>query len=121
MQKAVDNWGKFYEGLRENIDEEFKGMNDPSGNPIGPQIKLADSEYGFTIDHDNPLQNNQKFTNVYMHAMMDMFHQRGIWLANQFTIQSHHGEALDMLTDYCTAKPLYNSYKAISAADPLNK
>ncbi len=65
-------------------------------------------------------QNDPAFTDAYMKAMMNMFRAHNVWLANQFTLQSHHGTAMDMLTDDC-GLPLYNSYKALSAADPVNK
>jgi hypothetical protein len=121
MHKAVDGWGSFYDALRANIDEAFSGMNDANGKPLGPQIKLADSEYDFTINDANSQQDNQDFTEAYVKTMMHMVRAHNIWLANQFTIHSHHGQAKDMLTEACAAKPLYNSYKAISAADLLNK
>jgi len=121
MQKAIHNWGKFYDDLRETIDQEFQGINDASGNPLGPQIKIADTEYNFTIVHDNPKQNDPPFIHAYMKGMMNMFREHNIWLANQFTIQSHHGEALDMLTDDCTDKLLYSSFKFHSTRDPLNQ
>lgn len=120
MQHAIDGWGKFYDNLRTIIDEEFSGMKDTGGKPIAPQIKIVDSEYNFTINHSSALQNDPLFTDAYMKAMMAMFRAHHIWMANQFTIASHHGDALDMLTDSCAAKPLYNSYKAISTTDPVN-
>ena len=124
MQKAVNGWGEFYDDLRTNIDQAFSGINDTRGNAVGPQIKIADSEYNFGISQfkqTNMQQNDPAFTDAYMKAMMNMFRAHNVWLANQFTLQSHHGTAMDMLTDDCEAKPLYNSYKALSAADPVNK
>lgn len=114
MLATVNAWGTFYDSLRATIDDVY-------GKPLGPQIPIADSEYNFTINHASPLQNSQAFTDAYMKAMMNLFRSHHVWMANQFTIQSHRGEALDMLTAACTPKPLYNSFKALSTGDALNK
>jgi hypothetical protein len=120
MQSRIDSWGTFYDTVQSAINTAYSGINDPAGQPLAPQIKIADSEYNWTINNSNTLMNNQSYANYYMNAMFTMFRQHNIWFAPIFTIASHGGGALDLLNTDGTAKPLYNAYKAISTTDPLN-
>jgi hypothetical protein len=120
MQPQINAWGTFYDDVQSAINSTFAGVNDPSGKPIAPQIKIADSEWNFTIDNSSTLANSQTYANYYMNAMFTMLKNSHVWLSDQFTFNSEDG-ALDMMNADCTAKPLYNAYKAVSTADPNNK
>lgn len=121
MQRTVQAWGMFYDNVHHTIDQTFAGMKDPAGVPLAPQIPIADSEYNFTINKANALQNSPTFTEAYLRAMFAMFREHHIWMANLFTLQSHDGQALDLLTTACTTKPLYSAYKAIHAQTPRHR
>jgi len=121
MQERIDAWAQFYRDVQAAIDTAYGGLNDPAGAPLAPQIKIADSEFNWTINKKNTRADNQKYADHYIQAMYKMFRQQKIWLAAIFTIASHHGDALDLLNADGTPKPLYNAYKAASVSDPLNK
>ncbi|HEU5047329.1 MAG TPA: hypothetical protein VFT64_05725 [Rickettsiales bacterium] len=115
MQSAVNGWGIFYDNLHRVIDQTFAGVNDPAGIPLASQIRIADSEYNFTINQANDQQYSPTFTEAYVKSMFTMFRERHIWMANLFTLQSHRGQALDMFTEACTAKPLYDAYRSLQS------
>jgi hypothetical protein len=120
MQARIDAWGVFYQNVQAAIDTAYKGLHDSSGAPLAPQIKIADSEFNWTINHQGTRADDQAYADDYVKAMYRMFRQQKIWLACIFTIASHRGEALDLLKADGTPKPLYNAYQAVSVADPLN-
>jgi len=116
----IDYWGKVYDTMRQNIDEIWQGESDGNGQSLGPQIKLADSEWNMVTGND-PRAMDPRWTKPYVAKMFRMFREHHIWLANLFTISSHKGAALDMLKADGTPKPLYESFAAVSTTDPLNK
>lgn len=110
-QSRINQWGTFYDSLRSVIGTTFSGLTD-RGYAISSEIKLADTEYNDTINNGWSGNNSQAWTDFYMGAMFKMLKAHGVWLANQFTIASHGGGALDLLNTDGTPKPLYNSYRA---------
>ncbi|NEA34196.1 hypothetical protein [Streptomyces sp. SID13031] len=118
-QARIDAWGTFYADLQAYVDATFAGLTD-QGYPIADQLKLADSEWNDTIELSWPGNENQAWTDFYVPAMFTMLRGHDIWLANQSTIASHTGQALDLLKIDGTPKPLYNSYRAVSTTDPRN-
>jgi hypothetical protein len=118
-QARIDSWGAFYESLRTYINTTFAGMTD-RGYPIANELLLMDSEYNDTIVTSWTGNDSQAWTDFYMGAMIDMFRADHVWAGIEFTIASHGGQALDMLTTSGTAKPLYNSFRARSTSDPNN-
>jgi hypothetical protein len=120
MQSRIDAWGTFYDNVYAAINTTFAGVNDPAGAPLAPQIKIADSEWDWTINNANTAANDQAYADYYMKAMFTMLRQHHVWLSAQFTAASHGGGALDLLNTDGTAKPLYNAYRAMSTTDPLN-
>lgn len=113
----ITYWGGVYDQMRLDINQIWQGITDANGAAVGPQIKIAASEYNYTINNADPRDVDATFIQSYMQAMMTMFKQHGVWLACQFTIASHAGGALDMLTAAGAPKPLYTSFKSIRDAD----
>jgi surface antigen len=118
-QARIDAWGAFYDSLYSWIQTNFAGLSD-QGYPIADELKIANSEYNDTIDNSWTGNDSQVWTDFYLGAMNSMFKSHHVWLGMEFTIASHTGGALDLLTTSGTAKPLYTSFKAISTADPNN-
>jgi hypothetical protein len=118
-QARIDAWGTFYDNLQAYVNSTFAGLTD-EGYPIADELKLADSEWNDTIELTWPGNDDQAWTDFYVHSMFTMLRTHNVWLANQSTISSHTGQALDLLNVDGTAKPLYNSYKAESTTDPRN-
>ena len=118
MQIRIDAWGEFFAEVQKAIDSAYAGFKDPSGAPLAPQIKIADSEFNYTINNENTLAENQGYADYYVQAMYRMLRRHNVWLANIFTIASHGGGALDLLNKDGSPKPLYNAYKAASLFDP---
>ncbi|SFJ60382.1 glycoside hydrolase family protein [Planctomicrobium piriforme] len=120
MLARIDAWGNFYDQVRRAIDSAYQGLNDPSGKPLAPQIKIADSEFNYTINNKNTLAEDQAYADAYVQAMYRMLRRHDVWMANIFTIASHKGGALDLLNADGSPKPLYKSFKAVSLSDPFN-
>lgn len=120
MQARIDQWGEFYGQVQAAIDSAYAGLNDPSGAPLAPQIKIADSEFNYTINNKNPSADDPAYVRYYLNAMYKMLRQRNVWLANIFTIASHSGGAFDLLRTDGTPKPLYDAYKALRTSDSPN-
>lgn len=120
MQPRIAQWQQFYTDLGSMIKTTFGGMNDPQGKPISSDIRVADTEWNFTIDTSSNLANSQSYATCYINQMFQMMRSANVWLSDQFTLQSNDG-ALDMLNTDGTARPLFTAYKAISTSDPLNK
>ncbi|MDX6262795.1 MAG: hypothetical protein QOH84_4483 [Kribbellaceae bacterium] len=118
-QATIDAWGTFYDDLQAYVNSTFAGLTD-EGYPIADELKLADSEWNDTIELAWPGNNDQAWTDFYVHAMFTMLRAHNVWLSNQSTIASHTGQALDLLNVDGTAKPEYNSYQAESTTDPRN-
>jgi hypothetical protein len=118
-QARIDAWGTFYEDLQTYVNTTFAGLAD-EGFPIADELKLADTEWNDTIELTWPGNDDQAWTDFYVHAMFIVLRDHGVWLSNQSTIASHTGLALDLLTTEGTPKPEYNSYKTESTTDPLN-
>ncbi|WP_018352116.1 hypothetical protein [Longispora albida] len=116
----IDAWGGYFDSLRALIDTTYRGVTDRSGRPLGPQIKMASTEWNFTVDNQSTRGEDVAFTSFYVPAMFQMMREHGVWLSCQFTIASHHGGALDLLREDGTGKPLYEAYKAASTVDPQN-
>jgi hypothetical protein len=112
MQARIDAWGKFYANVRQEINAAYAGLEDTAGQPLAPQIKLADSEFNYTINNKNTRADNQAYADYYVQAMYRMIRRQNLWLANIFTIASHGGGALDLLNTDGSPKPLYHAYKA---------
>jgi hypothetical protein len=110
----IDQWGTVYDQLRAIIDQTWAGVNDAGGRPLGPQIKLADSEYNFTVDASDPRASDVGFLDRYQRAMLAMLHDHGVWLGIEFTIASHDGGAQDLLSSDGSPKPLYDAFRAAS-------
>jgi hypothetical protein len=104
----ISTWGDFYRSLRVLINSTFSGLTD-RGFPVADQLKVIDSEYNSTIDNASTVNNSSLFTDAYMINMFDMFRTSGVWAAVEFTIASHGGGALDLLTSGGAAKPLWTS------------
>ncbi len=109
-QTAIDAWGAYYDELRAFVNSTFAGLTD-KGFPIAEQLKLADTEWNDTIELSWPGNNDQAWTDFYVKAMFTMLRKHDVWLANQSTISSHTGQALDLLRADGTPKPEYNSFK----------
>jgi len=115
----ISYWGGVMDQLRTDTNQIWSGLNDQNGQPLGPQIKLAVSEYNFTIDNDDVRATDAAFIDQYLRAMLSMLKSHDIWLGNLFTIASHGGTALDMLNADGTPKPLYNTFKDVSVNGQL--
>lgn len=110
-QARIDAWRDFYLDLRDVIDTTFAGLGD-RGFPVAEQIKMVDSEYNSTIDNGSAVNDDPAFTDFYMIAMFEMFRAAGVWASVEFTIASHGGGALDLLTADGAPKPLWTSFWA---------
>lgn len=119
-QARIDSWGAFYDDLRSFMDTTFAGLTD-RGYPIAEELKLADTEWNDTIDNSWPGNEDRAWTDFYISAMFMMLRNHELWLSNQSTIASHSGGALDLLRTDGTPKPEYDSYRAVSTSDPLNR
>lgn len=109
-QSRINDWGAFYRNLGTWIKTNFAGLTD-RGYPLADQIKVVCSEFNDTIVNESTINDSQTWTDFYADAMMNMFKAAKVWAAVQFTINSHTGTALDLLSSTQTAKPLYNSFK----------
>lgn len=112
MQARIDAWGEFYANVRQEINTAYAGLNDAAGQPLAPQIKLADSEFNYTINNKSTRAEDQIYADYYVQAMYRMIRRQNLWLANIFTTASHGGGALDLLRQDGSPKPLYHAYKA---------
>jgi len=117
----VGEWGRIYDQLRAAVDQAFAGAADRQGRPLGPQIRLADSEYNFTTDPRDPRASDHAFVRRYQLAMLAMLRDHHLWLGVEFTIASHGGGALDLLGRDGSPTPLYDAFAAVSRADPSNR
>jgi hypothetical protein len=118
-QARIDSWGAFYDDLQAYVDTTFTGLTD-QGYPIADQLKPADTEWNASIELTWPGNDDQVWTDFYVHSMFAMLRGHGVWLSNQSTIASHSGQSFDLLRPDGAAKPQYNSYKAESTSAPRN-
>lgn len=117
--RRIDYWGGTIDQLRTGIAKIWDGLS-VDGEPIGTRIKIADSEYNFTIDNGDARAGDPAFVQPYAEAMIRMLREHDVWAANLFTIASHEGGAMDLLNLDGSPKPLYDAFRAESVADPLN-
>jgi len=102
----INEFGKYFDQIRQTSRQVW-----------GFDIPLADTEWNFSVKADDRRDLDQAFMDTYTHAMLDMFRQHGIWLANQFTFAS--GDAnLDMIdANTFQPKPMYWAFKEYSAVN----
>ena len=99
------------------VDKTRSEINRIWGPTIGPRIQVADSEWNLAQDGPYAGWATAEATNFYG-AMLQMFRQHNVWLANQFLMASN-GNAMDMITENGQVTPYYNVFKGVSLADPL--
>ena len=120
IQSAVDGWGARYDDLRMWINDTFTGCTD-RGYPVARQIKLADTEWG---DWYDGYTGSREFCEYFVGAMFAMMRapapdgSQRVWLASQFTLNSHDGGPLDMLHNDGSYKPLGLAFKAHATSAP---
>ncbi|WP_460523996.1 hypothetical protein [Flindersiella endophytica] len=117
--RRIEYWGGQIDQLRTGIAKIWDGLS-LDGEPIGTRIKIADSEYNYTIDNSDARAADPAFVQPYVAAMIRMLREHDVWAANLFTIASHEGGAMDLLNLDGSPKPLYDAFRAESTADPLN-
>lgn len=117
--RRIEYWGGLIDQLRARIAKVWEGLS-LDGEPIGTRIKIADSEYNYTIDNSDPRAADPAFVQPYAEAMIRMLREHDVWAANLFTIASHDGGAMDLLNPDGSPKPLYEAFRSMSTADPLN-
>ena len=107
--ECVGYYAAYVDRVRAEIDRIW-------GPTVGPQIRIADTEWNLAQDGVYGGWGTTEAPDFYR-AMLTMFRQHDVWLANQFLMASN-GNAMDMITEQGQATPYYQAFKSVSVNDP---
>lgn len=99
------------------VDEVRLAIDRIWGPQLGPRIKIAQTEWNFgqekSYDRSPTAVWNARAPAFYG-AMLQMFRQHGVWMANQFAIGSNDGP-MDMIGIDGGTRPYYDAFVAAQA------
>jgi hypothetical protein len=109
---CVAYYGAYVSAVRAEINRIW-------GPVIGPKIQIADTEWNLAQDAPYEGWDTAEATAFYQ-AMLSMFRERNVWLANQFLMASNNNK-MDMISQKGQPTPYYETFKALSIGDPVRR
>jgi hypothetical protein len=87
----------------------------------GFDVPVAVTEWNYTVMGGDKRVTDREFMREFTRAMLQMFRDHNVWLANQYAIASHpvQDDIHDMISFDCEPQPMYHAFREFRARDKL--